>query len=192
MPRPWSVLPLRTLLLVALAVGTLGTAPRARGEELHGAYRVTGTALVRASPALDERIDVDVAVLVAAGARKGQLTLYLSSEGYACDLKATLNGDVLAFAAGQTCAIEVNEDQARGPVEARLRRGNGRLRNGTLALELAWDVTGELTMQVGGQRVEVLGRVVEVPAAWAPRMPFRGTVDARGEGPREAASSRKK
>jgi hypothetical protein len=187
------VLPLRSVLVIAaLASGSLAAAPGAGGDKLHGAYRVKGTALVRASTGVDERVDVELAVLVAAGARKGQLALHLSTQGYACDLLATLQGaDVLAFAAGQTCAVEVDEANARGPVEARLRTGRGRLRDGTLALELAWDVTGDMTVKVGGQRVEVLGRVVDVPDAWAPRMPLSGTVDARGEGPREASSSRK-
>jgi hypothetical protein len=186
------VLPLRSLVVAAIAAGTLGAAPGAGGDTLQGAYRVKGTALVRASPVVDERVDVELAVLVARGARKGQLALHLSTEGYACDLVATLQGaDVLAFAPGQTCAVDVDEANARGPVEARLRTGHGRLRGGTLALDLAWDVTGEMTVQMGGQRVEVLGRVVDVPDAWAPRMPLRGTVDARGEGPREPASSGK-
>lgn len=190
--RPSAVTPLRAVLLAAFAASALGAAPGGGADKLHGAYTVRGAAVVRASPVLDDRVDVDVAVLVAAGDRKGQLAVHLSSAGYACDLRATLQGgDVLAFAPGQTCALEIEEANARGPVEARLRAGRGRLRDGILALELAWDVTGEMSLQVGGQRVEVLGREVEVPAAWAPRVPVRGTVDARAEGPRAASSEKR-
>lgn len=179
---------LRTAFLLALAASLIVATAPARADDRAGAYRLAGTALVRASPLLDERMDAELTIRVAEAGPAGRLTLLVSYRGYPCELQATAEGaDALAFASGQTCTFQLDEEKARGPVKAHLRKGRGRLGGGTLALELAWKMDGELKLKGGGQQVEVLGRVIALPSAWEPAVRVEGTVDYRGEGARETS-----
>jgi hypothetical protein len=168
--------------LVAVA-GSSAAAPPA--DAIRGTYRLKGTARVDAGPVLSREVEVRADAVLRRGDRPRALRIRLAAEGHACELDATLDerGE-LAFAAGQRCAFDVRDPGARGRVNAALREGRGRLRERVLALELVWDLSGALSLRTR-ERVEVLGREVDLPAAWTPELPVRGEARARAEGARD-------
>ena len=144
-------------------------------------YPLRAQVRVRASPVLDRDVDGE-AVATISPAAAGMLRVRLESSGYACELEARRSGEGdLAFAPGQRCASDVSEPTARGRAEATLRSGSGRLSGDRLALELAFDLAGTMSLQLEGRTMEVLGQTVELPAGWTPALPLRGTATASAE-----------
>ncbi len=185
-------LPIRFLAACALALAL--SAPAASRPAVAGApsgtYRVRTVANVRAAPVVEERFEREVEVTLSPGGRDGALRVRLASEGYSCDLKARLSaGGRIAFDPQQRCPLRVAEPAARGLVEARLESGGGRLQGDRLELDVSWALAGSVSLLVGGRTMEVLGREVEVPAAWMPEAPLRGTVRASGSGTRVGTSN---
>ncbi len=151
-----------------------------------GTYRLEGTARVQARPVVDRAEDIHATAAVASGGKGGATKVRLTSQGYRCDLEARAGGaGELAFDPGQRCTIALAEKEARGRVEATLASGHGRITDGRLQLELSWNVSGAVSLFVGGERYEVMGREVEVPGGWAPEVPLRGTATTRAAGPRD-------
>lgn len=179
--------------LAAAALASLGAAAGATGSgataEQIGRYVLHGSAHVETTTLGTHDADADLDVVVAPGAAPGGLRLELTSGAYACGLAARVSaaGD-LAFDAGQRCPVEVAEKGARGKVDARLRSGRGRILGGALSLELAFDVSGTLSMGAQGGSVTVLGAEVNVPGAWTAPAPVRGTVEAKARGARRGGA----
>jgi hypothetical protein len=175
--------------LAAAALASFGAASGATGSgataEQAGRYVLHGSAHVELTTLGTHDGDADLDVVVAQGAAPGRLRLELSSGAYACALAARVSaaGD-LAFDASQRCPVDLAEPGARGKVDARLRTGRGRILGGELALELAFDVSGTLSMGAQGGSVTVFGAEVNVPGAWTAPAPVRGTVEAKARGTR--------
>lgn len=154
-----------------------------------GRYLLRGNVRADTSvlPAREEA--VDVLALVASSDIPGDVRLHLRARGYACELRARIDGGgALALDPGQTCRIQLDEPDARGHVDARLRSGAGRVDTRALSLTVVWDLTGSLSTQPGS-RVTVPGTSIEVPLPATPAVPVRGTVEAEASGPREGSSS---
>lgn len=166
-------------LLAAAAWGAGGNA-----VDRSGTYRLHGKARVAARPLMDRELDANADATLQPGPRPGEVRARIASEGYACDLLARLEEDgALVFPDGQRCALEVRSPGARGHLDATLASGRGALRGGEeLELDLAWDVSGRLSVRAG-RAVEVLG--VEVPAAWTPETPVNGNARATVSGHRD-------
>jgi hypothetical protein len=178
--------------LIALAVpdrgGTRAGDAASPTSVATGRYVLRGTVRANTSllPAREEA--VDVLALVAAGDTRGDVRLHLRARGHACELRARISGGgALALEPGQTCRIQLDEPDARGHVDARLRSGSGLLDARRLSLDVAWDLTGSVTTRPGS-RVGIPGTSVEVPLPAAPAVPVRGTVEAEASGPREDPS----
>lgn len=173
---------MRASVVVLSVLGGLAAAPAAPRPE--GTYRLVGTARIVASPILDREVDLHADAIVEPAGGPGAVRVRLAAEGHACALVARIEGDgALVLAPGQRCTVDVRTPELRGRVEARLRSGRGRLRDGRLALELLADLAGGLGVRAGGG--QVLG--AELPAAWTPEVPIRGEARARAEGRRDAS-----
>lgn len=154
-------------------------------EAARGTYRLRGSARVDAGPVLSRSVEARADAVLRPGERPRAVRARLASQGHVCELAATLEeGGALAFEAGQRCAFDLRDPEARGHVEARLRSGRGTVRGGRLALDLSWDLSGAVSVQTARQ-VEVLGRTVELPAAWTPELPVRGEARIVAEGERD-------
>ena len=152
-----------------------------------GDYRVTTTLRVHAGGLLDREVREDARVTLAPAAA-GRVRVRLAARGKSCELAARAGSrGELTFEPGQRCALDLDEEDARGRVVATLGSGTGRAHGDALELTLAWELSGAVSMRVGGQRIEVMGSEIEVPDSWAPEVPVRGTADARGEGRRSGA-----
>jgi len=188
MRGPSSVLPVRAhagVAALALAWASFAAVPSA--DQVRGVYRLHGTARVDAGPVLSREIEVHADATLGRGAAARAVRARLAAEGHACELTAALeDGGALVFEAGQRCAFDLDDPGARGRVEARLRAGRGRLRGDTLSLDLTWDLSGALRLRTS-ERVQVLGRDVELPSAWTPEIPVRGEARAEAEGHRDAS-----
>jgi hypothetical protein len=171
------------VLLLAVALAGAGAATAAGA--VRGTYRLRGVAQVDAGPALSRNVEGRADAFLSPGAGPRAVRARLAAEGRACELDATLGeGGALAFQPGQRCAFAVDEPDARGRVEARLRSGRGRCADGKLALELVWELSGALSLRTG-DAIEVLGRRVELPAAWTPELPLRGEARTEATGTRD-------
>lgn len=169
---------------LALAAATAGAAPPA-ADAIRGTYRLRGTARVDAGPVLSREAEVRADAVLRRGDRPRALRVRLAAEGQACELDATLGErGALAFPAGQRCAFDLDDPGARGRVAATLRDGSGRVQERTLALDLVFELSGAVSLRTS-ERVEVLGRTVDLPAAWTPELPVRGEARARAEGARD-------
>ncbi len=89
--------------------------------------------------------------------------------GHLCDLTARMAGDgTLTFAPGQICVFQLDSPEAAGRIESRLEYGRGRVKAGSLELELAFQLSGTLR-----------------PSPWSPLIPVNGTASATGKGWRD-------
>lgn len=155
-----------------------------------GRYALHATARVRANPVVDRELETDGDVEIRPGRASGVVQLRVSAEGYACELAARAGerGE-LVLEPGQRCSFDVAEPEVRGHVDARLVSARGRVQGDELVLELSWELSGSLSLLVTGRRIELMGRAIEVPDAWAPHLPLRGTADTAGRGSRKAAAT---
>ncbi len=175
-----------TALAAALGLATAPLAGAPPADDVRGVYRLQGTARIDAGPALSREMEVHADARLAPGAGARTVRARLAAEGHACELDAALEeGGVLVFEARQRCAFDVDDPGARGRVEARLRAGRGRLRDGKLALDLTWELSGALRLRTS-ERLDVLGKAVGLPA-WTPEIPVRGTARTAAEGRRDAS-----
>jgi len=175
----------RGLAPAAMVLAALAAAAAApSGERIDGTYRLSGTTRIDAGAALSQEIETRADAVLRAGPQSA-VRARLAAQGHACELAATIGeGGALAFEAGQRCVLDLRDPEASGHVEARLRAGRGRLRDRRLSLDLTWDLSGAVSLRTA-QRVQVLGKDVELPAAWAPEIPVRGEAHARAEGDRD-------
>lgn len=169
---------------LALSAAAAAAAP-SPADAVRGTYRLVGTAKVDAGPVLSRRVEARADAVVSRGASARAVRVRVLAEGRSCELAATVGeGGALAFEAGQRCAFDVSDPDARGHVEARLRSGAGRCEGGRLSLDLAFELGGTLAIRTG-QRVEVMGQTIELPQAWTPELPVRGEARATAEGKRD-------
>jgi hypothetical protein len=181
-PRAPSRARLATAAL-ALSAATVGLASPA--DALRGTYRLSGTARVDAGPVLSRQVEARADAILSPGGGPRGVRARLLSQGHACELAATVGeGGALAFEAGQRCAFDVRDSDARGHVEARLRSGRGRAEGRKLSLDLTFELSGALSLRTG-ERIEVMGRTVELPAAWTPELPLSGEARTVAEGARD-------
>ncbi|HSD20262.1 MAG TPA: hypothetical protein VLC54_09495, partial [Anaeromyxobacter sp.] len=180
----------KQLVMIAACAILPEPAASAGPEAPSGDYRVAATLRVRAGTLLDREVREDARATLAPGAG-GQVRVRLFARGKTCELaaRAGQRGE-LTFAPGQRCALDLDEEDVRGRVEATLGSGSGRAHGDALELSLAWELSGAVRMRVGGQRIEVMGSEIAVPDSWAPEVPVRGTADARGEGRRAGGARR--
>lgn len=180
-PRPRAA----RLVAAALALAAAPAALASPADELRGTYRLAGSARVDAGPVLSRSVEARADAVLSPGRGPRAVRARLLAEGHACELAATLGeGGALAFEPGQRCAFAVQEPDARGSVEARLRAGRGKCEGGRLSLDLTFELSGALSMRTG-QAIEVMGTKVELPAAWTPDLPLRGEARAVAEGGRD-------
>ncbi len=168
-------------LALAAALAGAGSA----GSAVRGTYRLQGTAHVAARPALEEDVEIHADAILRPGPGPRDVRARLAMEGQSCDLAATLGeGGALVFAKGQRCVLDLRGPDARGRIEARLRSGDGRIRDGALELAMAWELGGTLSVRTTS-RMQVLGREVDLPETWTPEVPVRGEARATAEGRRD-------
>ena len=168
-------------LLAAAAAAAAGEP----ADAVKGRYVLHGPAHVETTTFGTHDATADLDVVVSGGRGPAALRLELTSGAYACTLaaRATPAGE-LTLEPGQACPVEVAEEGARGRVEAKLSSGRGRVAGGTLALDLAFDLAGTLSVGARGGKVNVLGAEVDVPGAWTAPAPLRGTASAKARGAR--------
>jgi hypothetical protein len=171
------------LIAACAAVPATAAPPAPAGE-----YRLDATVRVRASGLPEEQLREEGRAVVSP-AGPGRVRVRLAARGKSCELQARAGpkGE-LAFEAGQRCLFELDENEgARGRVEGTLRSGSGRAQGDALELDLAWELSGVVRMQLGGQRIQVMGSELAIPDGLAPETPVRGTAEARVEGRRSGA-----
>jgi hypothetical protein len=168
--------------LQPVGLGRIAAADAPSPGGLRGTYRLHGTARVAATPLPERDLELHADALLEPGSSPRQVRIRVAAEGYACDLVARLDdAGALAFEPGQRCLVALASPGARGRVEATLRSGRGQLADDHLALELACDLAGSVSLKAGGGRV--LG--AEVPATWMPPVPVQGEARAAAEGDRD-------
>ncbi len=170
---------------LATALGGPG-APSPAGA-VRGTYRLRGTAHVAAAPALEDEIEVHADAVLRPGKGPRDVRALLMTEGQTCEVGAKLGeGGALSFDEGQRCVLDLRSPTTRGRIEARLRSGSGRIRDGVLALQMEFGLEGAVSMRTAS-RVEVLGREVDLPATWTPQVPVHGDARATAEGRRDGS-----
>jgi hypothetical protein len=177
-------------LASALASAQAHAAPPAPArDDLGGTYRMEGTSRVDAVAPLGGDLEARGDAIVRTGPA-GAVRLRLAAEGQACELSAKRAEDgALSFDAGQRCAFDLREEDARGHVEARLRSGRGRLRDRRLTLDLAFDLSGAVAVKTAA-KVQVFG--MEIPSAWTPEIPLDGAATVQVEGDRDESRAAQK
>ncbi len=156
-----------SLLAVSLAAHPALAGPTATGA--HGTYRLHGTARMNAGPVLPSELDVRADIILRPGADPRGTIARVRSMGHVCDLTARMAGDgTLTFAPGQICVFQLDSPEAAGRIESRLESGRGRVKAGSLELELAFQLSGTLR-----------------PSPWSPLIPVNGTASATGKGWRD-------
>jgi hypothetical protein len=171
---------------LAMAAWTTVDVASAEVAAAFGTYRLHGTANVDAKPMLDRTVEVHAdAVLKPGRGPAREVVVTVAAEGGACDLTALIDeAGALEFRRDQQCAVEIHSPDARGHLDAVLRSGRGQVRGEQLELSLSFGVQGVMSVRTA-DRVEVLGREVEIPAAWTPETPLRGQADASLLGTRD-------
>ncbi len=172
--------PLGALALLAAAAGARADVTP---ESARGVYRMAGSARVTASPLPGERMELRADAVLRPGDGPRRISARLAAQGHTCELAGRLAPDgTLAFDEGQRCLLDLDDPGARGHVEGRLRSGSGRLAGRDLSLDLAFDLSGTVSVSAGGLRVPGLG---EVPPSWTPPTPVRGDARATASGTRD-------
>lgn len=169
--------------LVALLLLGGGAAPSR--QELAGRYGLRGTARVHAPPLADGDLDAAADAALAPGAGKDEVRIRLTWGKASCELAARADRGALVLAPGQSCDLALDEPELRGKVLARLRSGRAEVRGGTLALEGTWDLSGAVSVRVGGSALDILGAELPV-GAWSPRTPVQGSAQVKLQGERLA------
>ena len=171
---------------LALSAGAGSDAAVADAAAAFGTYRLHGTANVAAPPMLDRSLDVHADAFLKPGRGPArELVVSVAAEGGRCDLIARIDdAGVLAFRPDQPCAVEVRSASARGHLDAVLRSGRGRVQGEQLELSLSFGVQGVMSVRTA-DRVEVLGRGVDIPATWTPATPLSGRAEASLAGARD-------
>jgi hypothetical protein len=173
--------------LAALALSGASPAPATRSTPSapteRGTYRLEGTAHVDATP-FGRDVEVRADAVIRPGSGPRELRVRIASQGQVCELVARLgDAGALVFAAGQVCPIALEDPDMRGHVEARLRAGRGRIGDGRLAVELAFDLTG--SVRLAARSLQVFGAELPVPAALATDVPVKGLASASVAGRRD-------
>jgi hypothetical protein len=172
--------------VLAAAALALGAPPAdATPASVRGVYRLSGTAVIDVRPAFHREVEARADAVLDPGRGPRDLRLRVAAQGHACELAARLEPDgAVTLEPGQRCAVEVRDPEARGRLDLRLRSGRGRVdpARDRLALELAFDVSGALSLRasVGAQ---VFG--VDLGDAWMPEVPASGVARATAEGGRD-------
>jgi hypothetical protein len=175
----------RRLAALLACVATWPTTGRAADADPSGTYRLRGTARIAAGPALDRTVPVHADALVERTGSPGSLRLTVGAAGTRCQIAARIAaGGALSLAPGQRCALDLDSAEARGHLDVVLRSGAGRLSDDVLALEIACDINGQVSLRTGGP-TRVLGQQVDLPAGWTPAVPVNGEARARAEGGRD-------
>ena len=173
--------------VTTLAVSSARAAAPVSAASARGTYRLHGTAHVVARPALSRTVEVHADVVLRPGTVRREVLVRVAAEGYTCDLVASVGAaGALEFGRDQRCVVDVRSRDTRGHLDGKLRAGSGRLADGELSLQLAWDVSGSLGFRAG-RRVEVGGAEVDLPAVWTPEVPVRGEAQASASGRRDAS-----
>ena len=143
---------------------------------MQGTVHVTGSGL-------DRDIDLHADAVVEPGPGPAEVILKIAAQDHDCRLVARRDaGGALAFAPGQSCAIDVRSPDTTGHVEATLTSGSGRIREEGLSLALAARISGALTVGAGPPLV-VLGQTV--PGTGGTQIPVKGEARATAEGRRD-------
>jgi hypothetical protein len=139
------------ILVVALALGSPGASPAAGVE---GTYRMEAGVHLQAEPLPDD-VELKADAVVTSGANPGEIQLRLAAQGEACELTARLDEQGgLVLAPGQKCPVELGDGMIQGKLVAKLRRGRGRIGDGRLSLDLAFDLRGAVRLGPGQTRIE--------------------------------------
>ena len=156
-----------------------------KDDAVYGTYLVRGRADVQVSPFPSSNQPGDMTVTLTRSRTAGRVSVDIAARGYTCALEASRSSaGVLDLVAPATCSLEIRDPDARGHVDARLRSGRGTVRDGTLSLDLRFDVEGKVSTRVARTRFTLFDSEFTVPEGWTPSVPLRGTVTSRGSGQR--------
>lgn len=158
----------------------------AQAEDVRGAYLLHGDAHVQVAPFSTGDYSGAVKATIERVGGPKRISVRLESHGYACVLRASCaaSGSIV-FSTPARCAVEISQPDARGSIEARLRSGRGTLMNGELALDLKFEISGNIAVRVPESTFRLLDAEITVPESWTPAMEVRGGVAARGRGTRQ-------
>lgn len=172
--------------LAVLTAGASAAVPARPVDGALGAYVLNGTAKVRVTPFPAREQPGKVLVTLGPGRTPGHVSVRLESHGYSCVLDASRSraGD-LAFTIPASCAADVRETDARGRIDAHLQSGQGTVRDGRLALDLRFDVSGKISTRIARRTYTLFQTEFTVPGGWTPSVPVRGTVTSGGSGARK-------
>jgi hypothetical protein len=107
----------------------------------------------------------------------------LAARGQRCVVEARLApSGALAFAAGQRCRVVLDDESAKGTVDATLASGGGHALDGRLELDLAFRLEGAVQLRSGA--LAVLGTALG-QSGLAAEVPVSGEARARAEGRRD-------
>lgn len=159
-------------LLAALALGEPGAAPP---RDVRGTYRMEATLHLDAAP-LPRELALRADAVVSPGAAAGEVRVRLAARGQRCELGARLDGEGgLRFASGQACPVSLRDEATGAELTGTLRRGTGRIGDGRLSLELAFELGG--VVRLGPPPGIAAGRPLEVPVAGSAVASARGNRD---------------
>ena len=162
-----------------------------REDAMYGTYLVRGRADVQVSPFPSSNQPGDMTVTLGRSRTPGRVSVKIEARGYSCALEAGRSSSgALDLVTPATCSLVIRDPDARGHVDARLRSGRVTVRDGTLSLDLRFDVDGKVSTRVARTRFTLFDTEFTVPESWTPSVPLRGSVSSKGSGARKAAVDR--
>jgi hypothetical protein len=173
------------VLAIGFGPSALGSSPV---DGALGGYLLNAISQVRVSPFPASEQSSEVRVILERATTPGHVSVRLESRGYTCVLDAarSRSGD-LEFSKPASCPVEVRRTDARGRIDAQLRSGQGKVRDGRLTLDLRFDVSGSISTRVSGRTFTLFQAEFTFPEGWTPAVPIRGTVTSGGSGARQGA-----
>lgn len=140
-----------------------------------GTYRVDATARVSGVPLL-RTLELRGDVVLRPGDGPRAIRAHLAARGHACEVDGTIADDgTFAFERGKRCLIALDDPGVRGEVDATLRSGRGRVRDGRITLDLELGLAGTVRIATGS----VPGLAKETP------VPVNGEASVHAEGARD-------
>lgn len=165
---------------------TAGAAARAADPApaaIAGTYRMTATVRVAPGALPAQETEEHGDATVEPGSGPGLVRVRMAARGQRCLFEARLAGEgALAFAPGQRCRVVLDDEEAKGTVDATLAAGSGRARDGLLTLDLAFRVEGAVRLRPGS--LDLLGAAIGARGLSA-EVPISGEARARAEGRRD-------
>lgn len=147
----------KTLLLAAFVALSSVAFADDKEADFDGSYSYTATYTISLTSPQKQRVtDTDEGTLTITPSKKSGLILSFTAKGETCQLTATRAGkNSIKLPVGQTCSQ--SDAATRSDFTLTLTSGSGTMTNDSLAMNLAWKISGSMAgVAVAGRATETV------------------------------------